>query len=132
MGPRPHFGDDPLAQVELGRAETRLRGAKALLLDALGVSYDHALAGDTPPRAATALIGLANCEALAAGAFAVDVAVRLLGSAAVRDGGPIERLRRDVDTAGAHVMFSPRVMTGLGRELAGIPTTAFPYLPPPD
>jgi alkylation response protein AidB-like acyl-CoA dehydrogenase len=132
MGPRPHFGDDLLAQVELGRAETRLRAAKALLLDALDTSYAHAVAGDTPPRAATAVIGLANCEALAAGAYAVDVAVRLLGSASVREGGPLERLRRDVDTAGAHVMFSPRVMVGLSRELAGLPTTAFPYLPPPD
>jgi indole-3-acetate monooxygenase len=132
MGPRPHFGDDPLAQLELGRAETRLRAAKALLLEALDTSYDHALAGDTPPRAATAVIGLANCEALAAGAYAVDVAVRLLGSASVREGGPLERLRRDIDTAGAHVMFSPRVMVGLSRELAGIPTAAFPYLPPPD
>jgi indole-3-acetate monooxygenase len=131
-GPRPHFGDDPLAQVELGRAETRLRAARALLLDALDDAYAHAVAGDTPPRASTAVIGLANCEALAAGAYAVDVAVRLLGSASVREGGPLERLRRDIDTAGAHVMFSPRIMVGLARELAGIPTTAFPYLPPPD
>jgi alkylation response protein AidB-like acyl-CoA dehydrogenase len=132
MGPRPRFGDDPIAQVELGRAEIRLRAAEALLFDALGTSYEHALAGDTPPRAATATIGLANCEALAAGMNAVDVAVRLLGSAAIRDGAPLEKLRRDVDTASAHVMFSPRIIAGLTRELAGIPTSAFPYLPPPD
>ena len=63
---------------------------------------------------------------------AVDTAVRLLGSAAVREGAPLEKLRRDVDTASAHVMFSPRVVAGLSRELAGIPTSAFPYLPPPE
>jgi alkylation response protein AidB-like acyl-CoA dehydrogenase len=132
MGPRPRFGDDPLAQVELGRAEIRLRAAEALLLDALGAAYDDAVAGDTPPRAATALIGLANCEALAAGTHAVDTAIRLVGSAAIREGAPLEKLRRDIDTASAHVMFSPRVVAGLTRELAGIPTSAFPYLPPPD
>jgi alkylation response protein AidB-like acyl-CoA dehydrogenase len=132
MGPRPRLGDDPIAQVELGRAETRLRAAEALLLEALGTSYEHARAGDVPPRAATAVIGLANCEALAAGMHAVDTAVCLLGSASVREGAPLEKLRRDVDTASAHVMFSPRVVAGLSRELAGIPTSAFPYLPPPD
>jgi alkylation response protein AidB-like acyl-CoA dehydrogenase len=129
-GPRARLGDDPVAQVALGRAETRLRAAEAWLIDALGVSYDHACAGDTPPRAATAAIGLANCEALEAGKYAVATAIRLLGSASVRDGAPLDRLRRDVDTAGSHIMFSPTVVAGLSRELAGIPTVAFPYLPP--
>lgn len=132
MGPRPHFGDDPLSQVEFGKAEIRLRAAKALLVDALEVSYAHARAGDTPPRRCSAVIGMANTEALHAAQHAVDVAVQLLGSAAVREGQPLERLRRDVDTASAHVMFSPRVVSGLARELAGIPTAAFPYLPTPE
>lgn len=48
FGPRPRLADDTAAQVEVGRAEVRLRAAKALLIDALGRSYDVACAGDTP------------------------------------------------------------------------------------
>ena len=39
------------------------------------------------------------------------------------------RLRRDIAAAGTHIMFSHHVQTGLGRELAGLPTSAFPFLP---
>ncbi|MEY2570956.1 MAG: indole-3-acetate monooxygenase [Acidimicrobiaceae bacterium] len=127
-GPRPRLADNPVGQAELAKAELHLRGARALLLDALDVAFAHAQRGDVPPRDVTATIGLACCEALVAGKHAVAAATSLMGSAAIREGSPLLRLRRDIDAAGSHVMFSPIVMTGLGRELAGIPTAAFPYL----
>lgn len=128
-GPRTRFADDPLAQRELGVAEARLRGARALLLDAIDSAHEHGLRGDTPPRAATALIGLACHEALAAATEAVEVACRLSGSAAIRAGRPLDRIRRDLNTAGTHVMFSQPLTAALARQLAGIDTVVFPFLP---
>ena len=130
-GPRPRLADNPVGQAQLAEAELVLQGARALLLRTLDEAYGHAERGDTPPRTTTAMIGLACCEALRAGKHVVETVTSLMGSAAVREGSPIPRLRRDIDAAGSHVMFSPIVLTGLGREVAGIPTNAFPYLPPP-
>lgn len=116
------------AQVDYGRGEVRLRAAKALLLEALDDAYAVALRGDTPAREASALIGLACREALDAAQQAVTTATALLGTAGVRDGAPLDRLRRDLATMGTHVLFS--VGGGfLARQLAGLETVAFPWLP---
>jgi alkylation response protein AidB-like acyl-CoA dehydrogenase len=131
-GPRPRIMDDVHGQLELGLAETRLRAARALILDAVDDAYSYALDGKTPPRTNTAVIGLAIYEIFQAANQAVSTAISLLGSAAIRDGSKLDRLRRDLDTAGTHVMLRPGLVGLLGRELAGIPTDAFPYLPPPE
>jgi len=62
--------------------------------------------------------------------MAVDTAARLLGSSSVREGALIGRLRRDVDTARQHVMFSASHTGPLGRQMAGLTTVHAPYLPP--
>ena len=130
-GPKPRFADNPWYQAEMGKAEVRLRAARSLMLDAVHDAFEAGERGDTPPRATTALIGLACGEALAAAKHAVEVAVTLVGTDAVREGSPLLQLRRDVDAAGSHVMFSPMIASGLSRELAGIPTAAFPFLEAP-
>ena len=127
-GPKAAFGDDALAQADVGRAEVRLRAARALLVDTLHDGHERAARGDAAPRWHTALVGLACQEAVHAAVTAVDVAGRVEGSASVREGSPIEHLRRDIETMRHHVMFAPSVGAPLGRQLAGIPTVAFPFL----
>jgi alkylation response protein AidB-like acyl-CoA dehydrogenase len=129
--PRRRLVDDEVAQNEYARAEVCVRAARALLHETLAASIAHAERGDEPPRINSALLGLANAESWRAGKAAVDTAVTLLGSGAVRESSAVGRLRRDIDTAGAHVMFSHGVTTALAKEVAGIPSAAFPYLPPP-
>ena len=131
LGPKPRLADNPWHQVELGRAEVRLRAARALLHEAMDDAHEHGVRGDVPPRETTAVIGLACSEALAAAKHAVEVATTLVGTDAVREGSPLLRLRRDIDAAGSHVMFSPMITSGLGRELAGVPTGAYPFVAAP-
>jgi alkylation response protein AidB-like acyl-CoA dehydrogenase len=128
-GPRQPLGEDPLARMELAQAEVRLRAARLLLLDAVEGCYQHAVRGDPPPRAATAMVGLACFEAMRAGAAAVETACALAGSAAVRSGSVLDRQRRDIQTARTHVLFAPRLASGLARQVAGIDTVAYPFLP---
>jgi indole-3-acetate monooxygenase len=130
-GPRPRFADDPYSQQDLGRAEVRLRAARSLLLDVLDEGYQLGVAGDSPSREHTALLGLTCGEAMAASAHAVDVACRISGSGAVRQGAPLEKARRDIDTMRKHVLFSPGVEQPLGRQIAGVPTIAWPFLTRP-
>ena len=130
-GARPSLPNDVVMQAEYGRADAQLRSARLLLADALDASWGHAERGDTPPREASALIGLANLAAVAAATRAIDTAARVLGTASIREGAPLERLRRDLDTARQHIIFAPAVEAPLGRQLAGVLTVAPPLLPPP-
>jgi hypothetical protein len=77
----------------------------------------------------SARIGLACLDAMSAGVAAVDTACALTGSDSIRPGSILDRMRRDLATARTHVIFSSRVATALGRQLAGIDTIAFPFLP---
>jgi indole-3-acetate monooxygenase len=129
-GAKPPFGDDVISQHELGRAEIRLRAARALLLDAVDDMYQLCLAGRRPPLGPVALVGLACQEAMAAAVDAVEVACRLAGTSSVRDDSRLDRLRRDINTMRQHVLFSPAVAAPLGRQLAGIDTVAWPFLVP--
>jgi alkylation response protein AidB-like acyl-CoA dehydrogenase len=131
MGPKPRLVDNPWHQVDLAKAEIRLRAARAVLLEALDEAVARAERGDEPSRQTSAMIGIACAETLAAAKHAVETAITLVGTDAVRAGSPLLRLRRDIDAAGSHVMFSPMVFSGLGKELAGVPSAAFPFLPPP-
>jgi alkylation response protein AidB-like acyl-CoA dehydrogenase len=128
-GAKAAFGDDALSQAELGRAEIRLRAARSFLLDTADAGYRTGAAGDPVPRSHTALVGLACQEAMAASIHAVDVACRIGGSSSVRADSPLERLQRDINTMRQHAMFSPALAAPLGRQLAGIPTVAWPFLP---
>ena len=129
-GPKPPFGDDVMAQHELGRAEVRLRSVRSLLLDTLDAAHQATLAGNRPSPSDVALIGLACQEAMAAAVHAVDVAVRISGTSSVRGDSRLDRLQRDVNTMRQHIMFSPAIGAPLGRQLAGIDTVAFPFLVP--
>jgi alkylation response protein AidB-like acyl-CoA dehydrogenase len=129
-GPRARFADDQLAQLELGRVEVRLRAARLLLIDAAERCCALGATGAVP-RADVALVGLACAEATAAAVRAVDVACQLTGSAAVRAGAPLERRRRDIDTLRKHQLFRPSNEVPLGRQIAGIPTVAYPFLTHP-
>jgi indole-3-acetate monooxygenase len=129
-GARPRFDGDPIGQLDLGAAEVRLRAARLLLVDSLQRACALSARG-LVPRETTALVGLACREAAIAGAHAVDVACSLTGSAAVREGRPLERLRRDIDTLRKHQVLWAQHAVPLGRQLAGIPTVAFPFLSRP-
>ncbi len=129
-GPKAPFGVDVLGQGLFGQAEMRLRAARLFMLEAVDESYRHAVQGDRPPREVSARIGLSLLEALAAGAQAVDTSCRLIGTAASREGSYLDRLRRDVQSAGAHVLFFHGNAAPLGRQAAGMHTVVWPFIPP--
>ncbi len=129
-GPKPPFGVDVMSQAAFGRVESRLRMAKAFLYDSLDDSYQHALRGDVPPRAASARITLALFECLDAGTDAVNFAVQVIGTAAAREGAPVDRMRRDMQALSCHVLFAPANRAPMGRQAAGMDTVHWPFLPP--
>jgi alkylation response protein AidB-like acyl-CoA dehydrogenase len=100
------IADDPYAQVELGRAEARLRSARAFVFDAIGDAYKSACAGDIPDPDQQALVQLATQQAMRAGVEAVDTAFTLAGGRAVYADQPLQRCFRDIHTGRQHAIFS--------------------------
>ena len=131
-GPRPAFADDPFHQLALGGAEVRLRAARLLLLDALDAAYQHALAGRPVPRATRPRSsGWHVARRCRRPCTRSRWPARSRGAARSVGRSPLERSRRDIATMRTHVAFSPTVAQPLGRQIAGIPTMAFPLLTEP-
>ena len=124
---RGSLGDDRALQQAFGQAEVALRAARALLLETLESQHHRALEGRPLRRSEVALLGLACTETMAAAEQAIDTAARQIGSGSARHGAVLERARRDADTMRHHPVYSV-AGPALARQLAGIPTEAYPYL----
>ncbi|OBJ81773.1 hydroxylase [Mycobacterium gordonae] len=104
------IAEDPVAQVELARAEAGLRSARAFVLGEAGTLWETACAGDTPAVEQRVRFQLAAQQAMRAAREAVDTVFGLTGAGAVQATHPIQRCFRDLHTAGQHVYFSPAAL----------------------
>jgi alkylation response protein AidB-like acyl-CoA dehydrogenase len=112
-------------QWELAQAEGGVQAARAFVLDTVGALWEAALRGDVPSADARARFQLAAQQAMRAALFAVDVALRRAGSAALRLDSPIQRCFRDVHAAANHVYFSPAYTKRYARQRLGLDSTGF-------
>ena len=113
------LSDDGHVQIELARAEGRLRSAQAMVFDVLDDLWQTATRGDAPTIEQRATFQLATNEALRASVEAVDTAFTLAGSSVVRP-HPIQRCFRDVHTVAQHAYFSPVAMQRFAKVRLGI------------
>lgn len=122
---RPQFSSRTLArsgytQVEVARAEAKLRAARALLLAELGETWERCLAGENVPLDARVGIRLAATHAATVGAEVADVAYTLAGGTAVYETSPLGRCARDAHVVTQHIQTAPKLNETLGRLLLGV------------
>ena len=111
----PALGDRPVFHAELGRAQTRLRAARAAHREAVAATWAAARAGAVPPRMHTDL----TVASVFAAETCADLAVTLF-----RYGGGrllalpqlMQRLLRDVLAARQHIGLSEEAYERAGRE----------------
>lgn len=125
QGKKPQYSSRTLAQsgytqVEVAKAEGRLRAARAFLLDELGSAWEVALAGGEVSVEARTGIRLAATHAAAVGADVADVAFTLAGGTAVYDTSPLGRCLRDAHVVTQHIQTAPKLNETIGRLLLGI------------
>ncbi|GAB2738083.1 acyl-CoA dehydrogenase family protein [Amycolatopsis magusensis] len=109
------LAESPLAQVDLARAEARLRSARAFLLEALDELWQCALAGEPPATVVRARARLAMSHAVAESAAVVDVVYTLGGGAAVFTANPLQKRLRDAHVITQQVQVSNRVFPLYGK-----------------
>jgi indole-3-acetate monooxygenase len=124
-GKKPQYSSKTLAQsgftqVELARAEGKLRAARAFLLDELRSAWDTAVAGGEVTVAARTGIRLAATHAATVCAEVADVAFTLAGGTAVYDTSPLGRCLRDAHVVTQHIQTAPKLNETIGKLLLGL------------
>jgi indole-3-acetate monooxygenase len=114
------IAEDAHLQVQMGRIETRLRGARSLVLDTVGAAWETARNGDAPTRDQLANMQMAMQEGVEAGIAAVDLALRSSGSSSVYSTHPVQRCFRDLHTAAQHIAFSDEAARNYARTRFGL------------
>jgi indole-3-acetate monooxygenase len=132
QGKKPQYSSKTLAQsgftqVELARAEGKLRAARAFLLDELRSAWATAVAGEEVTVEARTGIRLAATHAATVCAEVADVAFTLAGGTAVYDTSPLGRCLRDAHVVTQHIQTAPKLNETIGKLLLGldVDTTMF-------
>ncbi len=124
QGKKPQFSSRTLAQsgftqVEVARAEAKLRAARALLLDELATAWETVTRGDEVTIEQRTSIRLAATHAASVGAEVADVAYTLAGGTAVYDTSLLGRCLRDAHVVTQHIQTAPKLNEKIGQLLLG-------------
>jgi alkylation response protein AidB-like acyl-CoA dehydrogenase len=105
-----------LVQLDVAKAEARLRAARAFLFEAMA----EATAGDAPSLAARARLRLAAAHAAEESAAVTSVAYQAGGGSAIYAKSPLQRHFRDAHVVTHHVMVNATATTLAGRVLLDV------------
>ena len=111
----------PITQTELAMSAASIRSAVAYLGDTLGEVWVVVERGDRATTEHRLAVRLAAAHIGADMARAVDRCFHAGGGTAVYATSPLQRCFRDIHTAAAHIMVSPRSFETAGRHLLGLP-----------
>ena len=125
-GKTPRFSNAKLrerahVQHAIARAEARVRGARAFVLEAADSVWQAALDDRLPTTQQKALLQLACSDAAGGCAEAVDWIAEAAGTSANQLGSPLERHARDVRVIRQHMTVAPQHFDDAGRVLLGLP-----------
>jgi indole-3-acetate monooxygenase len=111
----PSLADRPVFHAELGRAQTRLRAARAAHREAVTATWAAALAGAVPPRMHTDLT-VASVFAAETCADLTETLFRYGGGRLLALSQLMQRLLRDLLAARQHIGLSEEAYERAGRE----------------
>ncbi|HHX91122.1 MAG TPA: acyl-CoA dehydrogenase [Paracoccus sp.] len=113
------LGESDKFWYDYGRAEARMRAARALVMEVWGDIEAKVEKGTTVSTRDVTMVHLAKSEIHEAAENAVNFAYRAAGGASLR-AGVMQRYFRDVMVAVNHITISPHIVGAAGRELAGL------------
>ncbi|HZS40351.1 MAG TPA: acyl-CoA dehydrogenase family protein [Polyangia bacterium] len=120
FGARRSLAHRELVQLEVARAEARVRAARAFLFEAAGRAVDETGERGAASVQTRALLRLAAAHAARESAAAVDAMYGCGGATSIYAHHPLQRQFRDVHVATQHIMVSPTAETLAGRILLGL------------
>lgn len=121
-GSRTALANRPHTQMEVARAEARLRAARAFYYEALESAWQPALTGEPVPVEQRRDLRLATTHAVGESVAVVDAMYTLAGGASVYQTSHLQRRFRDVHVATQHIMVASSTLETTGRLLLGLET----------
>ncbi len=109
-------------QIEIARAEARLRAARALFYQTIDAAWDAAQAPGPVAVVHSRDMRLAVSHAVAESTVVVDAMYTLVGGTSVYATSPLQRQFRDIHVATQHFMVSPNILETAGRLFLNLPT----------
>jgi alkylation response protein AidB-like acyl-CoA dehydrogenase len=122
LGSRRTIAHREIVQLDVARAEAKLRGARALLRDAAGEAEREIEREGAASIRARAVLRAAAVHATSEAASAVDLVYDAAGASAIYQKSPLQRHFRDVHVATQHVMVASSAAVLAGRVLLGVET----------
>lgn len=124
QGKKPQYSSrtlaqNPFTQIELARAEAKIRSARAFLLDEVGSAWATVAAGKAVTLEQRTAIRLAATHAATVGAAVADEAFTLAGGTAVYDTSLLGRCLRDAHVVTQHIQTAPKLNEKIGQLLLG-------------
>ena len=113
------IGESDKFWFDFGRAEARVRAARAFLFEVWRDVEKSIEGGDTVSTRQISLIHLAKSEVHEAGVDACQFVYRTAGGASLRK-GVMQRIYREMLTAANHFTISPGIVGAAGRDLGGM------------
>ncbi len=108
------------AQLQFGEAEAVLRSGRLLLLHTVAEAWERCKAGESHTAEQKADLLLGSTHAMAAAVEATTLACRIAGTTSFRQGSPLERCFRDVQTMRHHVFASEARYGTFGQVYFGV------------
>ena len=119
--------EDPSVLTTLGEAEAALAAARAFVTDSIGSAFTTLQNGDVLTMQQRGRIGLCITHAGRTALQVVNQACDIVGSAALYRKSRLERLRRDMITASAHIVHQRKTFGTAAQMLSGGPSTMSPF-----
>lgn len=120
MGSTVLLRDRPIAQFQIARAEALVRGARAVVFEAIREQWEEIKLGRPPSLEKRIGIRLACTFAGESCAEAVDLVHRTAGGTAITESGRIDRCFRDIHAATQHIGLTTNNYELAGRALLGL------------
>ncbi len=121
-GSQAPLAERPHVQLEVARAEARLRAARAFFYGTIDAAWDAAQRPEPVPLALSRDMRLAVNHAVSESVAVVDAMYTLVGGTSVYAASPLQRQFRDIHVATQHFMVSPNILETAGRLYLGLPT----------
>lgn len=116
------LAERPHTQLEVARAEARLRSARAFFYETIDAAWAATLAGGPIDVSHSRDMRLAVAHAVGEARAVVDAMYTLAGGTSVYAASSLQRRLRDIHVATQHFMVSPNVMETAGRLYLELPT----------
>jgi len=126
MGSKAPLREQATVQGHVARADALVESARAYLYGVAGTVRDMVVAGHEPSLQQRARLQLAITHTVTNCVQAVDLMFSAGEGTAIYARSPLDRHFRDIHTAAAHLVVSPRLYESTGRVLLGLePGTPF-------